>query len=63
MNGICLKATAGEIAAHLGLSPRTVAALCRDWLSEGFLSLQDPSRKSRSYQLGPDYERLVMEGI
>lgn len=56
-------ATAGEIAAHLGLSPRTVAALCPDWLSEGFLSLQDPSRKNRSYQLGPDYERLVMEGI
>ena len=55
-------ATAGEIAAHLGLSPRTVAALCRDWLAEGFLSLQDPSRKGRSYRLGSEYERLVTEG-
>ena len=54
-------ATAGEIAAHLGLSPRTVAVLCRDWLSSDFLALHDPSRKNRSYQLGPDYERLVTE--
>lgn len=55
-------ATTGEIAAHLGLSPRTAAVLCRGWLSGGFLSLQDPSRKSRAYRLGPDYERLVTGG-
>lgn len=54
-------ATTDEIAAHLGLSPRTVTDLCRDWLSEGFLSLQNTSRKNRSYRLGPDYERLVTE--
>jgi Fic family protein len=52
-------ATAVEIASHLSLSPRTVAALCRVWLADGFLSLHDPSRKNRSYRLGPDYERLV----
>ncbi len=54
-------ATAGEIAAHLGLSPRTVISLARDWLSEGFLSFHDPSRKNRSYRLGPEYEQLVAE--
>lgn len=57
-------ATAVEMAAYLGLSPRTVAALCRSWLAEGFLALRDLSRKNRSYRLGPDYERLVtQEGI
>ncbi len=56
-------ATTDEIAAHLGLSPRTVADLCRNWLSEGFLSLQDASRKNRAYRLGPDYERLVTEAL
>ncbi len=52
-------ATGGEIAAHLGLSPRTVVALCRDWLVSGFLVLHDPSRKNRSYRLAPNYERLI----
>lgn len=55
-------ATGSEVAAHLGLSTRTVATLCREWLAEGFLSLQNPSRKGRSYRLGPEYERLITEG-
>ena len=42
-------ATAAEIAAHLGLSQRTVVDLCRSWLTEGFLVLRDPSRKNRLY--------------
>ena len=54
-------ATAAEMAAHLSLSVRTVGGLCRGWVSGGFLSLHDPSRKNRSYQLEPDYERLVTE--
>lgn len=52
-------ATSAEMARHLGLSPRTVVALCRGWLADGFLVLHEASRKSRSYQLGPDYERLA----
>lgn len=51
--------TTGDIAAHLGLSPRTVVALCRTWLASGFLALHDPSRKNRSYQLDPEFERLA----
>ena len=54
-------ATTGEIAAHLALSPRTIVALCREWVATGFLAFRDPSRKNRSYQLGPVYERLVNE--
>lgn len=53
--------TTAEIAAHLGLSPRTIVALSRDWLKDGFLTLHDPSRKNRSYGLGQDYERLIVD--
>jgi len=56
-------ATAAEIAAHLGLSRRTVADLCRSWLTDGFLVLHDPSRKNRSYQLGPKLEQLVVDSL
>ncbi len=50
---------AAEIAAHLGLSPRTVSALCRQWTEVGFLAVHDASRKGRSYRLADSYERLV----
>ncbi|HEY3329162.1 MAG TPA: Fic family protein [Capsulimonadaceae bacterium] len=52
-------ATGLEIASHLGLSPRTVTALCRDWIADGFLIVRDPSRKNRSYQLAPKYDMLT----
>ena len=52
-------ATTAEIAAHLGLSRRTAADLCRRWVAEGFLEYRDRSRKGRSYQLAPAYEILV----
>ena len=55
-------ASASEIAAHLGLSTRTVVSLCRGWVSAGFLALHDPSRKNRSYRLGARYETLIAEG-
>jgi len=49
-------ATTAEIAQHLGLSPRTITALCRGWVNDGFLSLHDPSRKNRAYRLASEYE-------
>ena len=52
-------ATTAEMAAHLGLSVRTVTVLSRHWITDGFLEISDPSRKNRSYRLGPPYERLV----
>jgi Fic family protein len=51
--------TTAEMAAHLGLSVRTVTVLTRQWVTDGFLEISDPSRKNRSYRLGPPYERLV----
>jgi Fic family protein len=55
-----LTATAmtAQMAAHLGLSPRTVNSLVPRWIAEGFLEVADASRRSRAYRLTPPYERL-----
>jgi Fic family protein len=44
-------ATSEEMARHLKLSHRTVVDLCRVWVVSGFLEVQNPSRKARSYRL------------
>ncbi len=52
-------ATTVEIANRLGLSPRTVVALCREWVKGEFLEMHDPSRKNRAYRLGKNYEEVI----
>ncbi len=52
-------ATAVEIADHLGLGRRTVVALCRDWVADGFMEYADQSRRNRAYRLGSEYVGLV----
>ncbi|MAW61966.1 MAG: cell filamentation protein Fic [Planctomycetes bacterium] len=49
-------ATTAEIAAAIGLSPRTAIVHCRKWVEEGFLEIHDPSKKRRSYRLAPAIE-------
>lgn len=44
-------ATALDIATALKLSPRTVVALCRQWIASGFLEYANASRKARAYRL------------
>jgi Fic family protein len=44
-------ATSEEMAKHLKLSHRTLVALCSAWVAAGFLEVQNPSRKARSYRL------------
>lgn len=51
--------TTQELAAHLGLSPRSLSVLCQDWIQAGFLEIENPSRKARSYRLAPRYEALL----
>ena len=53
-------ATSTQIARHLGLSQRTVVGLSREWLADGFLVVEDASRKNRSYRLAARYEALVV---
>lgn len=44
-------ATVIEMAKHLKMSPRTLNDLVPKWVTEGFLDIQNPSRKARSYRL------------
>ncbi len=52
-------ATAREMAKWLGLSPRTAVKFSRVWIDDGFLEYQNPSRKVRSYKLGPRFALLL----
>ena len=52
-------ATSNEIADHLGLGRRTVVALCRDWIEEGFVEYADQSRRNRAYRLGAAYVGIL----
>jgi len=52
-------ASTQELATHLGMNPRSVNSLCKDWLAAGFLELDNPSRKARTYSLGAVYEALL----
>jgi Fic family protein len=52
-------ASASEMAQWLGLSPRTLVELSREWIASGFLDYQDRSRKIRSYRLGAHLASLL----
>jgi Fic family protein len=51
-------ATSAEMAACLGMSPRTLVQLCRQWIASGFLEYQNAARKIRSYRLGARFHPL-----
>ena len=57
--GLFLKSrvvTATELAVYLGLSPRQGRELCGKWLEEGFLVIENPSKKARSYRMAQRFE-------
>ena len=43
--------TTKDVEQLLKLKPRTTRALIQKWVSTGFLKIEDPSKKSRSYIL------------
>jgi Fic family protein len=53
--------TAKEVAGYFKCSARSAAALCAKWVKAGFLAIEDPSTKGRSYRLADAYEQLVLE--
>lgn len=55
--------TAKDVAAFFKCSPRRAAALCRKWLKAGFLAIENPSTKARSYRLTDAYESLVASQV
>ncbi len=53
--------TARQVAELFGYQPRTAALLCQRWVEKGFLTITDPARKSRRYQLAEPFSRLIDE--
>jgi cell filamentation protein, protein adenylyltransferase len=48
-----------QIGELFGFKPRTSAALCSQWVKNGFLVIVDPSNKGRKYQLATKYASLI----
>ena len=51
--------TSHQIGELFGYKPRTSAALCSQWVKEGFLTIIDFSNKGRKYKLSARYEELL----
>ncbi len=51
--------TRNDLAAFFKLSARQAYSLCIRWLNDGFLIVENPSTKGRSYRLARKYEVLV----
>ncbi len=48
--------TAGELADYLGIAARQGRETCAKWVEEGFLVVENPSKKARSYRLAERFE-------
>jgi len=51
--------TSREIASFFSLTPRAATALCRKWVASGFLRIDNPSTKARSFRLAPRFEQTL----
>jgi Fic family protein len=54
--------TSKDVARFFKASPRRAAALCAAWVKDGFLSIENPSTKARSYRLADKYEGIITAG-
>jgi Fic family protein len=51
--------TSHQIGELFGFKPRTSAALCSQWVKNGFLVIADPSNRGRKYKLSKKYRSLL----
>jgi Fic family protein len=51
--------TAADVAAELALSDRMARVLLADWVADGWLTIAEPSRKRRSYELSAIYRQSI----
>jgi Fic family protein len=51
--------TSHQIGELFGFKPRTQATLCKKWVEEGFLEIENPSFKARKYRLAKTYVVLI----
>lgn len=60
--GLFLRAsvvTTKDIAAYFRIKPRQASLLCARWVEDGFILVENPSTKARSYRLAHEFESLV----
>ena len=53
------KVSSQLIADHLGVKKRSATYLIKKWLESGFLEIENPSFKSRTYKLNQDLEKHI----
>ena len=52
--------TSSELGKYLGISQRQASELCAQWIEEGFLVVDNPSKRARSYRLAERFERNLI---
>lgn len=48
-----------DVAKFFGISTRSASQLCLTWVKHRFLTMSNPSKKARRYQLSETYETLI----
>lgn len=48
------------VVDSLGIGARQARELCAKWTEEGFLVVENPSKKARSYRLANRYEDVLL---
>jgi Fic family protein len=48
-----------EVAALLGISVRHTRDLLKGWVEDGWLEVEDPSRRARKYRLAKPYRKII----
>lgn len=51
--------TSKDVATYFRLQLRQASLLCTKWVKEGFLVIENPSTKGRTYRLADAYESLI----
>ena len=50
--------TSMDLSETLAVSPRRAREVCKQWVCDGFLEIENPSNKARSYRLADKWESL-----
>jgi Fic family protein len=51
--------TSKDVAAYFRMKPRSASLLCAKLVRDGFLAIENPSTKGRTYRLAERYEALI----
>ncbi len=51
--------TTNDVSKFLDLSARQVRDILSEWVSQGWLEVSDPARKTRRYRLSAEYRRFI----